>query len=94
MISPSDKIAIISGNKRISFRQMLQHAANFAGINRSAEGERILVFSENREGWIYSLYGIWANRSTIVPVDAACTIDDLVYIIKDCAPSALSLIHI
>lgn len=89
MITSSENIAIISGDKRISFRQMLQHAAEYAKVNETEEGQKVLVFSENREGWIYSLYGIWANKSTIVPVDAACAIDDLIYIIKDCAPSAI-----
>lgn len=89
MISPSENIAIISGDKRISFREMLQHATDFANANPTEEGQKVLVFSENREGWIYSLYGIWTNKSTIVPVDAACTIDDLIYIIKDCTPSAM-----
>ena len=57
---------------------------------RTAENlSKTIIFSENREGWIYSLYGIWTNKSTIVPVDAACTIDDLIYIIKDCTPSAM-----
>ncbi|MCQ2130463.1 MAG: AMP-binding protein [Bacteroidales bacterium] len=89
MIAATDKIAIISGDKKITFRRMLQHASEFAAANKTDEGQKVLVFSENREGWLYSLYGIWANKSTIVPVDAACTIDDLIYIIKDCAPSSM-----
>lgn len=89
MITPSEKIAIINGDSRISYRQLLQHIALFIGQFDGASGNRIIILSENREAWIYSLYSIWANKGIAVPVDASCTPDDLAYIINDCNPAAM-----
>ena len=46
----------------------------------------MLIFSENREGWIYAFYSVWANHGIAVPVDASSTVSDVAYIINDCNP--------
>ncbi|MCQ2146462.1 MAG: AMP-binding protein [Bacteroidales bacterium] len=89
MITASERIAIINGKARVTFKQMLQHVTVFADMLDINEKDRVLIFSENREGWIYSLYSIWTRKGIVVPVDASSTVDDVVYIIKDCKPSAV-----
>lgn len=89
IIKKSDRIAIINGDTRISFTEMLQHIYQFSKVCTCNKGERILILSENREGWIYAFYGIWANQAIAVPIDAEGTLEDACYIMKDSKPSAI-----
>lgn len=88
MIQASDKIAIIAGDHEVSFTEMLRHIHHFA---QATPGNRAktLIISENREGWIYALYAIWARQGIAVPVDAASTVSDIAYIIRDCSPATV-----
>lgn len=99
MINPSDRIAIIASNREITFRGMLQHVSHFAsfitqGTPEKSEtmpgcNKKILILSENREGWIYALYAIWYKGCIAVPVDATATVHDVAYILGDCTPDAI-----
>lgn len=89
MIKASSKIAIISGDKEITFSGMLQRASLFAKHTPQQRGAKTLILSENREGWIYALYSIWKNRGIVVPVDASSTVHDVAYILNDCQPEAI-----
>lgn len=89
MIQSNDKIAIIAGEHKVTFREMLQHAAHFAQLSPKGREAKIVIISENREGWLYALYGAWTAGSVVVPVDATATLHDIVYILRDCAPEAV-----
>ena len=86
MIKDHKGIAIICGERKVSFTELLQRIALFSKEGKHAAGERTLIFSENREGWIYAFYSVWANRGIAVPVDASSTVSDVSYIINDCKP--------
>lgn len=86
MIKERKGIAIICGERKVSFTELLQRIALFSKEGKHAAGERTLIFSENREGWIYAFYSVWANRGIAVPVDASSTVSDVSYIINDCKP--------
>ena len=86
MIKESTGIAIISGERNITFSELLQRIALYSRKSPMKAGERILIFSENREGWIYAFYSVWANHGIAVPVDASSTVSDVAYIINDCNP--------
>src|SRR3712207_4327264 len=88
MIKPSEKIAIISGEREISFSGMLRYITLFASQSPKQKGDKTLIFSENREGWLFALYAVWKNLGIVVPVDASSTVDDVAYIISDCNPKA------
>ena len=74
MIKDSNKIAIISREKQVTFSELLEHIYVYAQKNPRAKGERTLIFAENSIGWIYAFYSIWANGGIAVPVDASATI--------------------
>lgn len=86
MIKESTGIAIISGERNITFPELLQRIALYSRKSPMIAGERTLIFSENREGWIYAFYSVWANHGIAVPVDASSTVSDVVYITNDCNP--------
>ncbi|MCR5820413.1 MAG: AMP-binding protein [Bacteroidaceae bacterium] len=86
MIKDSDSIAIIAGERNVTFSELLQRISLFSHYTPKKAGERTLIFAENREGWIYAFYSVWANRGIAVPVDASSTVSDLAYIVNDCKP--------
>jgi len=93
MIKELDKPAIITLEKEVNFAEMLRHMSHFAEVANLKQGDKCIILSENREGWIYSVYSIWASKGIAVPVDASSTIEDVTYVIKDCSPSCVWASH-
>jgi len=86
MIKDSTGIAIIAGERSITFTELLQRITLYSHKSPKKAGERTLIFAENREGWIYAFYSVWLNQGIAVPVDASSTVSDVAYIINDCNP--------
>ncbi|MBR3022218.1 MAG: AMP-binding protein [Bacteroidaceae bacterium] len=86
MISDYHKTAIIVGDKRVSFSEMLEHVRHFAHVSGQQAGGKTVIFSENSAGWIYAIFSVWLNEGIAVPVDAMSTVDDTAYILRDCEP--------
>lgn len=84
-----DKTAVIAGERSVSFRMALHYINMFAGYITPAEHKRIVVFSENSEGWIYAFFSIWQQGGVAVPVDASSTVPDFSYILRDCTPHGI-----
>jgi long-chain acyl-CoA synthetase len=82
-------IAILSGKRNVSYTELLYRTHLFSTKCPAASGAKTIIFSENREGWIYALLGIWSNRGIAVPVDVTSTIPEIVYILKDCQPACI-----
>ena len=89
MLKDFGKTAIIAGSHRISFSEMLLRVDLFRQVGPVAAGGKCIILSENREGWVYALYGIWRNRGVAVPVDATSTVHDVAYILNDCQPACI-----
>lgn len=88
MIKASERIAIIAGERQISFTEMLRHTSHFSEVT-PGDGAKTIILSENREGWLYALYAIWSRHGIAVPVDAGSTAQDVAYILRDCTPAAV-----
>ncbi len=86
MIKDSTSIAIIAGERNISFSELLQRITLYSHKSPRKAGEKTLIFAENREGWIYAFYSVWLNHGIAVPVDASSTVSDVAYIMNDCKP--------
>ncbi len=89
MIKDYCKTAIIAGEREVSYKEMLKRIELFAAETEMGEGDRTVIFSENREGWIYAFFSVWNNKGIAVPVDATSTVDDVAYILNDCHPRHL-----
>ena len=97
------KAAIITPEHEVSYAEMMQHIVEYAEnlqkfntssvASQQAEADkyakRIILFSENREEWVYAFFGIWRAGFIAVPVDATSTANDLAYIINDCKPCGI-----
>lgn len=86
MIKDFGKTAIVVGERNVSYTEMLQRVQLFAQHTTGGTGDRVLVLSENREGWIYAFLAVWTRKQIATPVDAGSTAHDVAYIIKDCRP--------
>lgn len=89
MIKDTSKIAIMAGERNVGYTELLDRINLFAKNTPTHEGEKTIIFSENREGWIYAFFSIWQNRGLAVPVDASSTVSDVVYILRDCEPTCI-----
>lgn len=89
MIKDSREVAVISGRLQLTFPELKRRISLFARVTPSAPGERILILSENRTGWVCALYAIWTNGAIAVPVDATSTAGDVAYILGDCRPACI-----
>ena len=86
MIKDFQKTAIIAGERNVSYAEMLKRIQLFSWHTPGDPGDRVLILSENREGWIYALFSIWTRKQIATPVDAGSTAHDVAYIMKDCSP--------
>lgn len=89
MIKESENIAIIAGERQVSYREMLEYIHVYAQKTPRVRGARTLIFADNSEGWIFAFYSVWANGGIPVPVDASSTVSDVAYIINDCQPVSI-----
>jgi len=104
MIKDFHKTAIIAGERYISFTEMLQRITVFSDVQKLQVadidskrdvslgyemGPKTILFSENREGWIYAFFSIWNNRGVAVPVDSSSSAADLAYVLRDCHPACI-----
>jgi len=81
-----EKIAISYGQEKISYSELHRKIELFAGQIPAGEGKNIVIFSENRPGWIYAFYGIWQAKAIAIPIDFLATVTEVAYILKDSAP--------
>lgn len=104
MIENLEQTAIIAGEHHVSYKEMAQRINHFASYTPKRkdwqtmvnEVPKVVIFSENREGWAYAFFAVWQNKCIAVPVDAAATVRDVAYILDDCKPVAVwtSLSHV
>lgn len=89
MIKNLHKVAIIAGEREVSYSELLGRINLFARHTPKERGSKTVIFCENREGWIYAFFSVWQNQGIAVPVDASSTVSDVAYILRDCTPSCI-----
>lgn len=81
--------AIVYGKQSINYADLLIKIGFFADTFTIDPGDRVVVFAENRPGWIYSYYSIWKNKGIPVPIDFMATAQEVAFILQDCSPKAI-----
>lgn len=89
MIQDSQRIAIIAGNRQVTYSEVLIRIQQFAQKTPNRKGCKTIILSENREGWVYAFFSAWANNNIAIPVDAGSTVQDIAYIVNDCKPDCI-----
>lgn len=87
-----DKVALVAGEKRLSFRELdelsdtLAHALVRRGVRR---GERVIVFMDNCWEAVAAIFGILKAGGVFSPINATTKADKLAYVLNNCRASAV-----
>ena len=88
-ISNSNKIALISENKEVSYSELINNIHYYAGLIPENKVKKAIIFADNSPEWIYSFYAIWEHSAVVIPVDAMSTPKELAYILSDSKPELI-----
>lgn len=66
--------------------EQLSYALAKFGVKR---GDRVVILSNTRPEWMYADLAILSLGAVTVPIYPSTTADDVVYILKDCQPTAI-----
>lgn len=87
-----DKIALVCGDNRLTYSEIENHAnrlANGLRINGIQRGDRIGLFLQNSIELVIGIFAVLKCDAVFVVINATTKTDKLVYILNNCAVSAL-----
>ncbi|MFA6483536.1 MAG: AMP-binding protein [Bacteroidales bacterium] len=84
-----DKIALVTSQGNITYKQLLQRVQQFAQLIAIKTGSKVAIYAENSPSWIYAFYAALQNDCIPVPIDFLASAEDVAYIIDDCQPGLL-----
>lgn len=87
MIIQRENTALVVGDQKIGYNELLCRITQFKNAYALEARSRAVVFSENRQGWVYAFYSIWASQGVPVPIDFMSAAGEVAYILNDCKPT-------
>jgi long-chain acyl-CoA synthetase len=87
-----DKIALICGNERLTYRQIDSEANRLACTLRDAgvqRGDRVVVFLPNSVEAVLAIFAVLKAGAVFVVINATTKADKLIYILNNCRASAM-----
>jgi len=87
-----DAVAVISGERATTYRELAQAAGRVAGALRRqgvVRGDRVAILAENRREWLEAAFGIAALGAVAVPLSTWSKEGELAYLFGDAQPVAL-----
>ena len=90
-LSYADKTALVSGDRRISYGQLIGMVRRTGEkmSEFSKRGDRIAIIGANSPEWVLAMYSIWNIHATLVPIDFMSTPEEVAYILDDCTPTVI-----
>jgi long-chain acyl-CoA synthetase len=88
ILQSSNKPALLIGEKAVTYSGLIQKIHLFSKTLEGKQG-RAIIFSENREAWVYAFWAIWHAGMVPVPLDFLSLAGTVQYIINDCRPSVV-----
>ena len=88
ILQSSNKPALLIGEKTVTYSGLIQKIHLFSKTLEGKQG-RAVIFSENREAWVYTFWAIWHAGMVPVPLDFLSLASTVQYIINDCKPSVI-----
>ena len=89
LLGKGEQTAITGKNLNITYDEILQQVSSYSSLLGEVAHQRVIIFSENRQEWIFAFYAIIKNKGITVPIDALSTAHDVAYILKDCKPHSI-----
>ncbi len=87
MIKKSKNTALVYGEKKVDYNNLLISIDHYTKLFKKEEGQRIAIFSENRLEWVYAFYACWKSDSIPVTIDFLSKPDEVAFILNDCEPN-------
>jgi long-chain acyl-CoA synthetase len=87
-----EKVAVVQGKRRFSYKDLLGNAEAFAGVLRDTEltrGDRVVILLENSPEYIVACFGALMAGGVAVPLGQQITGRRLATIMNDCRPAVL-----
>ena len=87
-----DKIALIAGERRISYRALATDAARLARALRGrgvGRGERVVIFLDNSPETVIAIFAVLQAGAVFSVVNPGTKLDKLAYILNNCGARAL-----
>ncbi|MBW6491718.1 MAG: AMP-binding protein [Lentimicrobium sp.] len=84
-----EKTAISFGDEKISYINLHKKIQTFSEKFIINPGDHVVIFSENRPGWIYTFYATWSKLGVNIPIDFMASTSEVAYILKDSSPSVV-----
>jgi long-chain acyl-CoA synthetase len=87
-----DKIGLIAGDRRISYRTLAADAARLAQALRGrgvGRGERVVIFLDNSPETVVSIFAVLQAGAVFSVVNPGTKLDKLAYILNNCGARAL-----
>ena len=87
-----DKVALVFGSRRLTYREINDAADQLAAGLRAfgiRPGDRVVIHLENCVEAVISIFGILKARAAFVPVGRTVKADKLAYILNDCDAAGL-----
>lgn len=81
-----NKTAISFGEQKISYTEFHHKIHFFSEQFNLKPGEHVVIFSENRPGWVFAFYAVWGRQGIAIPVDFMASVSEVAYILKDSSP--------
>ncbi|OFA57824.1 hypothetical protein BEN35_04605 [Streptomyces fradiae] len=84
-----DAVAVVDGERSLSYRELDEAAGRLAGYLSSlgvGRGERVAVVMERSADLLVALLGVWRAGAAYVPVDAGSPVERVAFVLGDAAP--------
>ena len=82
-LKDSSKTAIIYGERRISYHQLINKVHEFSAYAGGSPGDRVAVVLENRPEWPMAFLSAWQNGQIPVPMDMQSSPEELAFMMQD-----------
>ncbi|MFJ8536919.1 amino acid adenylation domain-containing protein [Streptomyces sp. NPDC093591] len=87
-----DAVAVVDGDRALTYRQLDQHAGRLAGrlVRRGVcRGDRVAVMMDRSANLLVALLAIWKTGAVYVPVDAAWPARRVAFMVADAGVSLM-----
>ena len=86
-----DKIALVCGQRKIHYMQMMQTIIGAGKALQAVIPEKchVAIIGANSPEWVMAMYSIWHAGATVVPIDFMSTPEEIAYILDDCTPAVV-----
>ena len=82
----NEEIAFIYKDRELTYSNFIDNVLSLSNFLEIQEGERIVIFLENRPEWIYAFFASWQKKCINVLIDCLGSEEEVKNILEDSKP--------